>query len=462
MTESAPVASLHWKKPAPSEAEREWLEGLLRQRVSPHLNLAIDSEGWTLRAQVATGRLHIDGTCTDLRGPRDPACGSWEPATEGFVAPLIEPLPTPGMSGAPYPVWRADDEGGRLGYDVLTLAWWMLARVEEVGRTDLDAHDRFPATASHAFRHGYLERPIVDEWFEILRQLVRRVWPGIPLVAQQPSMRVSHDVDDASRYAFSGPFGLLRTIAGDVLRRGEPRGLVRGPRIWLGSRRRLHRDDPSNTFDWIMDRSDEHGLTSAFYFICGRTDPARDTIYDTEDHRIRALMRHIHERGHEIGLHPSYGTYRAPELLAGEAARLRRVCAEEGIEQSGWGGRMHFLRWETPTTLHGWEQAGMTYDSTMSYAELPGFRCGTCHEYPAFDPVADRQLRLRIRPLVAMECTIMAPRYMGLGDGQAALDKFTQLKRACHSVDGCFTTLWHNTYLERPSHRDLYRALLAA
>ncbi len=37
-----------------------------------------------------------------------------------------------------------------------------LARVEEIGRTDRDNHERFAATSSHAFKHGYLEPPAVD------------------------------------------------------------------------------------------------------------------------------------------------------------------------------------------------------------------------------------------------------------------------------------------------------------
>ncbi len=65
----------------------------------------------------------------------------------------------------------------------------------------------------------------------------------------------------------------------------------------------------------------------------------------------------------------------------------------------------------------------MSYDSTLGYADHAGFRCGTCFEYPAFDPVADKQLNLRIRPLIAMECSVTADRYMGLGTGSDAFNK---------------------------------------
>ena len=121
---------------------------------------------------------------------------------------------------------------------------------------------------------------------------------------------------------------------------------------------------------------------------------------------------------------------------------------------------MHYLRWEQPTTLRAWADAGMSYDSTLSYADLPGFRCGTCFEYPAFDPVKQEILNLRVRPLIAMECTVMAPRYMGLGTGKAAYNKFKKIKDACRAVNGCFTLLWHNSQFDSEAERSLYEGIL--
>lgn len=323
------------------------------------------------------------------------------------------------------------------------------------------AHGRFPATASHAFRHGYLERPVVDEWLHILGQVIQRTWPGIALKRHAFSIKVSHDVDGPSRYAFRSWPGIARAMAGDVVKRRDFKSALMAPWVRLNSQTALHPADPANTFDWIMDVSERHGLTSAFYFICGRTDAGKDADYEPEHPAIRELMRRIHSRGHEIGLHPSYSTYQRSGAIATEAQRLRAVTDAEDIHQDQWGGRMHYLRWEHATTLQGWEQAGMHYDSTLSYADRPGFRCGTCFEYPAFDPVAGAMLKLRIRPLIAMECTVMAPRYMDLGTGEAAAAKFEQLKDACRAVGGCFTLLWHNTQFYTATERGLYQLVLA-
>lgn len=439
-----------------------WLEYVLLEHFGPPFTLTSQPTN-TLRITLAPDSPYIElplDTATFTRADSDLPCTQWNAAAEGWQTALDPILPAPGASALPSPLIEPTAQGYRIHYDILGLTYWMLSRQEEVGRTDLDNHGRFPATSSHAFKHGYLERPIVDEWLYILGQVIERTWPTIKLKQHEFSMKVSHDVDAPSRYSFVSTKGLLRVMAGDVLKRNDLKSAVYAPWVRMNSLKALHPHDPLNTFDWIMDLSEKHGLTSAFYFICGRTEPQFDAAYQPEHPAIRSLMRRIHERGHEIGLHPSYGTYKSSSLLKAEADRLRIITAEEGIEQAEWGGRMHYLRWTHPTTLRAWADAGMNYDSTLGYADRAGFRCGTCFEYPAFDPVAGEILPLRIRPLVAMECTVMAKRYMGLGTGDAALDKFNQLKEACRAVDGNFTLLWHNSQFDVGAERALYLDLL--
>lgn len=332
-------------------------------------------------------------------------------------------------------------------------------RLEEIDRADLDNHGRFPAIHSHAYKHGYLERPVVDEWLHVLGQEIKKQWPQVELKQHEFSMKVSHDVDSPSLYQFKPWQTIIRMMAGHLLKRRDIKAFLHAPYIKLSAGKHLHPEDPDNTFDWLMDVSEKNGLTSAFYFICGTTSNM-DADYQPEDLAIRELIQRIHRRGHEIGLHPSYGTYQKPQLIKQEADRLRTVLQEELIEQNEFGGRMHYLRWEHPTTLQAWNDAGMTYDSTLSYADLPGFRCGTCFEYPAFNTITQQPLQIRIRPLIAMECTIIADRYMGLGYGAEAEKKFAELKDTCRRVGGCFTLLWHNSHFDSQSDRDMYVKVL--
>lgn len=400
----------------------------------------------------------LDGS-TFIRSDSDLPCSIWNAAAEGWNTVLEPGLPTPGAFTLVTPLIELNSKGYKVNYDILGLTYWILTRQEEVGRTDLDAHGRFPATSSHAFRHGYLERPIIDEWMYLIRQLISRTWPGLQLKQHTFNMMVSHDVDAPSRYGFTTAKGLLFKMAGDVVKHGNIRNAIKAPWIRFNSYKSIHHDDPFNTFEWIMDVSDYNKLTSTFYFICGRTSNF-DADYEIDHKAIRLLMKRIHERGHLIGLHPSYGTFKNPDLLVQEALKLRKVMSEENILQKNLGGRMHYLRWEQPSTLCAWEVAGMQYDSTLGYADLPGFRCGTCYEYLAFDPQAKKILNLRIRPLITMECTVMDTRYMGLGTSENSYAKFISLKKTCKAVNGTYTLLWHNSELEKKSKKKLYSSVI--
>ncbi len=441
-------------------ALHEWLEQLVKDRVSKRL--ALRTIGKRVRifcADGANGFIDLPfwewGIGKTVKG-----CAWFSAEAEGWPLPMRQPVPAPGVDHLRSPLIKKIDNGYMIHYDLLGLAYWMLTRLEEIESANLDNHGRFPATASHAFTYGYLERPIVDEWFVILREVATRVWPQLPLVETKFKISVSHDVDRPSRFAFQSPRHLLRAICGDVLKRCHFISLLHGPLVWLNSANKLHPVDPYNTFDWIMDMSECHGLTSSFYFICGRTEPSFDAVYEIEHPAIRDLLRRIYKRGHKIGLHPSYNTYRNPDLIASELQRLRRVCAEEGIDQLEWGGRMHYLRWESPITMRALEWAGMAYDNTLGFCDRPGFRCGTCFEYPAFDPLEGRTLRLRIRPLIAMESTVMAQECLGLGVTDAARNKFLQLKHSCRVVGGTFSLLWHNSTLSTLREREIYETIL--
>lgn len=438
-----------------------WLETVLFERYGTDFRLQLLEDRWVMNAPALEGRIEVMRTHTSFAAlSRDTPCAHWNAQGSDLQGAIANVLPAPGAATLPEPLVTEIAGGFRIGYDILALAAWMMTRQEEIGAADLDEHGRFPAVASHAFRHGYLERPIVDEWFYILSQVVKCLWPSLEMKRNEFSVSVSHDVDQPSPIGFSTYPRVLRSMLGQIVKKRSLVGAVRLPIIKLNTKNQLHASDPYNNFDWIMDASERQGLRSAFYFICGRTNAARDALYDVEHPAIRALIRHIHGRGHEVGLHPSYETYLMPGAIAHEFRTLQKVCEEEGVRQVGWGGRMHYLRWSHPTTLREWSRAGLDYDSTLGYADLPGFRCGTCHDYPAYDLERDEQLELRIRPLVVMECTITAERYMGLGKGDAAWAKILGIKNACRAVGGRFELLWHNSELLTEEDRILFvRAL---
>ena len=367
----------------------------------------------------------------------------------------------PILFGNPGFTINAIEGSGRLELDVLGSAFFALSRYEEIIFSERDMHDRFPAYASIAYKEKFLDRPIIDEYVEILWAVIARIWPETERKRSKFSVSISHDIDSPSYHAFRPWRRVLRGATGDIIKRRQLRKAAHEIRMKFLGRRSIPAGDRYNTFDWIMDTSERLGLTSTFYVLCGRNHPLYDADYDVGHPAIRNLLRRIKQRKHSIGLHPSYNTYRSPEMLIAEAERLRTVCAEEGIEFTELHSRMHYLRWHTPTTINILERAGIAVDSSLAFADHAGFRCGTYHEYQAFDPVGNRALDVRIRPLVAMESSVIDKRYMGLGVSAEAADTLLALKNACRTVGGVFSLLWHNTQLVRDDQRSLYKSVLA-
>lgn len=374
---------------------------------------------------------------------------------------LVDPV-VPVVYGSYTPHATRKDAAITLPVDIFGAAFFMLSRYEEMVTPDRDEHDRFPSWASVAYKEGFLDRPIVDEYVEILWAALRQLWPQLERRQHEFRMRVSCDVDSAIQFR-GGMYRLLRLLGGDVLKRRSPSLAIHN--LWVAIRTatgHLSADPHWHGLEWIMATNEQAGHSVAFYFIPKVTDAANDNPVSLDDPRMRTMMRQMHERGHKIGLHPGYNTYLYPDNFAQSVQKLRQVMVEEGIEQATIGGRQHFLRWQTPATARLWADNGLAYDTTLSYADRPGFRCGTCHEYPLFDVPGRATLSVRERPLIVMECSVIAERYLGLGYTDEALTRMQQYKAVCRQFGGDFCLLWHNSHFIDAADKRFYQALLTA
>lgn len=346
--------------------------------------------------------------------------------------------------------------------DFLDVILNTLLRLEEYESSLLDSHNRFPATASTAYDRGLIERPVVDECFEIIRQSVARQWPQLKLTERVSKTFVTCDVDNPYEFYTLSQRAFIKKLGGDLLKRKSYDEFCR---TWSNYWRTVRGDysaDPNNTFDWMMDVNERAGNKMAFYFLVDQSVPTFDAHYSIDEPRMRQLMRRIYDRGHEIGLHASYGTYKDPKQMKKEADKLRQVMGEEGIKQDEIGSRQHYIRWSTPETARHLEAAGIAYDTTLGYADHAGFRCGTSHEFPMFDVENQKILNLRQRPLIVMEASILSPKYMNMGYSDATLEYMKRLKDKCFAHGGNFTLLWHNSFLKSDKDKVFYQELINA
>jgi len=320
--------------------------------------------------------------------------------------------------------------------DILAATFFMLSRWEETVVPVRDQHDRFPATASVAYRHGFLDRPIVDEYALILQAWLKTLVPQWTPEPRSFSVRLSHDIDQVQR--FPGTWQAVRTLGGDIIKRRSLAAAIDTARSYMACRGSHDRDPFIQAIFELAGLSERYGFTSSFYFMgAGRSD--FDSGYDPASPAVRSCIDTLRNRGHEIGFHPGYYTFDKPDRFQQEKAAFDRVMNGER-----YGGRQHFLRFGTPVTWRCWEEAGMLYDSTMTYADHEGFRCGTCHPFRPFDIERDRELDVLEIPLIIMDGTLR--QYRNLSPEQAE-NVILKLAERCKQVNGTFTLLWHNSAL---------------
>jgi hypothetical protein len=365
-----------------------------------------------------------------------------DPDTRSLIPQFIVPYAA-GRQPEGAPLFRSSGEHAvECCVDLPLSSLLELSRAEEWTSSTRDSHGRFPATASQAFREGYLHRPIVDEYGLALEQAVRALLPRWE--PRQRSLRVhlSHDVDTVGM-----PFS-LREAVGHTVRRRNPLATVRDLLAPLTGLRPTMLKAVGTT----ADLSQRHGRSSAFYWKATPPGPF-DTGYDVRHPAIQRVIRSLRDQGFEQGVHPGYATFDNPQELCAEVARLREALGDGPL-----GGRQHYLRWR-PETWEHWEAAGLWYDSSVGYADRVGFRAGTCYPYRPWLLNQNREARLLELPLIVMDCSLT--HYMGLSPA-ASREVLGEVIARCRCVGGVLTLLWHpNSLLDRDSAA-IYRATLPA
>jgi peptidoglycan/xylan/chitin deacetylase (PgdA/CDA1 family) len=338
--------------------------------------------------------------------------------------------------------------------DIIASSFFMLTRYEEVVAPVQDRFERFPAIASLAYREGFLDRPIVNEYIELLWSWIdsltlgferKKLWAG-----KNFAVCLTHDVDRIRLY------NRFRHVAGTILRtvvkQKQPSNLLRIGKDYFKTKLGLQKD-PYDKFDRILDLEREFDARSSFFFMSGGNSERYDNKYDIT--QTQGLIKSIIKVGSEIGLHGSFNSYIDETMIQGEKAMLETVKGDTVL-----GTRQHYLRWRTPETWRIQEKAGLQYDTTLSFADHAGFRCGICHPYRPFDVVERRMLDIWEVPLIVMEGSLFGYQNMSLEDGWQAMK---ELIDTVERYKGVFVTLWHNSTfyeLEHPGRLELYRRML--
>lgn len=336
--------------------------------------------------------------------------------------------------------------------DLFASVFFMLTRWEEYVNKTRDIHNRFPATESLSYKHNFLDRPIVNEYLELLKNMLYYLDKSLVFKKYEARIFLTHDVDTLSYYP--SPLKVIKTCVADIIKRKNIKLSTKRLKDYFIFKQSTL-SDPFDTFDWLMDKSESLNIKSRFYFMSGGTT-SYDNAYKINGKKSLNLMKKIKNRGHYIGIHPSYNAYNNGIQFEKELKKLQDTIGLNIKE-----GREHYLRFEVPTTWQIWDDNSMDMDSTCGYADKEGFRCGVCYEFSVFNILTRKKLRLKERPLIVMEGTLLEYQ-----EGMTSIkmeDIILNLVQKVKKYNGDFVFLWHNSSFNTENwknHQQVYENVL--
>ena len=333
------------------------------------------------------------------------------------------------------------------GIDIFASSFFMLTRWEEHVILDKDKHGRVSDSSQLSVKQNFNERPVVNEYVEMLRNMF--TYLGFEINNKNEyKIKITHDIDFFARYNnFSK---VIKAIGGDIFKRRSFKKAINTIKVYSQIKNGIEKD-PYNTFDYLMDLSENIGEKSYFYFIPALLGE-EDSQYNITDKAVVETIKRIKDRGHIVGVHGAYSSYKDITLFREELNRF-----PENIEIKE--GRQHFLRFKNPTTWQMYEDEGLRTDSTMGFINHIGFRSGTCFEYSVFNILTRKKLKLKEQPLAVMEQALIK-KYSEKND---FLEKFIAIKDTVKKYKGTFVLLWHNNNFnvtEWEGFDDVYKKLI--
>ncbi|HLP05081.1 MAG TPA: polysaccharide deacetylase family protein [Paludibacter sp.] len=341
--------------------------------------------------------------------------------------------------------------------DLVASTYFLVSRYEEMVRRDVrDIHGRFPGKESLPYRAGFIDRPLVEEYGRLLRGQLRETGCEVPEPpAEIQKIYLTHDLDQIAH------FRNVRGMLGGLLR-----GLKRpreGQKAWRSFFAGI-RYDPWYTFPFLykmnlslIKKLGEERCESILFVRSGGGNRKEDKPMTNLIHPdFRGLIRYSKRKDVSVALHSSYAAGINPALILEEKKRL-----ENHVKNTKSYNRHHFLDCREPEHMQALIDAGITDDFTMGYADMAGFRLGTCRPVKWIDPATRTLTPLTLHSLTIMDGSLSDKRYMYM-NAHDAYQYCEQLINCVESYNGELVLLWHNTSVEKNAqsyHRKLYKDL---
>ncbi len=320
-------------------------------------------------------------------------------------------------------------ERSEIPFDIFAASFYLMSRYEEYLPYLKDMHGRFPPAASLAFKHNFLQLPVVDLWAYKFLEKLRQKFPQIQYAKRLYQYTSIIDVTTSHCFAHRG---LVRGMAGLFLDLGTFKWKRVADRLGVWFRMRK---DPYDNYSELRHLHYENPCNAMFFFQFADYS-TYDKNVSTDNNKFRYLIKSVADYS-TVSLAASYSSFRDIGLLKTEKKRLSDV-----IHRPVDYVRMRYNRVDVPETYRKLVDAEFTADFTMGYTHEMGFRAGTCSPFFFYDVSMEVQQPIKVHPFAIHDYSLL--KYKSADQAMEAVMAF---RRRINHVGGLLVTVFSNELL---------------
>lgn len=320
---------------------------------------------------------------------------------------------------------------GEYGFDIFSAVFYLLSRYEEYLPHAKDIYGRFAHENALAFKEGFLNRPLVNEW---LMDFGKFLQSRGSIILQTPSFKFhpTYDIDEAFSFLHKGWKRTTGAAIKDLLKGNKERRMLR-KKVLAGEMQ-----DPFDAFAWMNTLHENHGLQPKYFFLVAKKTGKLDRNILPSTPALQQLIKE-HAAKYAIGIHPSWQSGDDKKLLQEEIVTISSASGKT-ITAS----RQHFIRFNLPETYRELIHAGIEEDYSMGYGSINGFRASVASPYYWYDLGKEEQTNLLLFPFCYMDANSF---YEQKQTPAQALEEMRYYFKVIKDVNGTMITIWHNTFL---------------
>lgn len=344
-------------------------------------------------------------------------------------------------------------------HDILKSAFYLLSGYQELNPEYTDKFNRFPYDLSIQKKLGITKKPIVNYYFEIIKQGIKEFCEinsiENHIIEKEPSFKffLSHDIDVVDTYNINDLIYYLKVFLG-ITKSSLSFKLRFKKLIEYLFNFLFTRKNPNWDFEFLRQIEKKYNIRSAFYFL-PQGVKHQDAYYSFSESRLVNLFKKLKKDNCEVGIHGSIKSSTNFDVLESNISDLEKYSNQKIV-----GMRQHRLLYDMNITPKIHEKSNLLYDTTLGFAEHEGFRNSYCHPFKLYNFQEDRPYNTWEIPLNVMDATLF--KYRELNRNQA-MDSVKEIIKEIKEFNGIFTLLWHNgnfNEVSNPGIKTFYIQLL--